>query len=185
MSQPQLDPLTRLADALLVREGPKTPAALQRQFAEAPDPSSWADFLSISLWLASEARAAVGPVRWPDSLRKRNGPERPGSSTSTRRTPWARKTRTPAIWSPWLSSLTPPTMPIRMGFVTSCARCGPVRMSPQWTCGSTCGRRPSGVSTGIGRRSAGSPSGANPASPGRFRQSWPPSAQRVEGFRSV
>lgn len=59
MSQPQLDHLIRLADALLVWEGPKTLAALQRQFVEAPDPSNWADFLRISPWLASEVRAAV------------------------------------------------------------------------------------------------------------------------------
>ena len=59
LSQPQLRYLIRLADALLVCEGPKTLAALQRQFVEAPDPSNFADFLRISPWLAAEVRAAV------------------------------------------------------------------------------------------------------------------------------
>lgn len=59
LSQPQLRHLIRLADALLVWEGPKTLTALQRQFVQAPDPSNWADFLRISPWSASEVRAAA------------------------------------------------------------------------------------------------------------------------------
>ena len=59
LSRPQLRHLIYLADALLVCEGPKTLAALQRQFVEAPDPSNFADFLRISPWSAAEVRAAV------------------------------------------------------------------------------------------------------------------------------
>lgn len=83
LSQPQLRHLIRLADALLVCEGPKTLAALQRQFVEAPDPSNFADFLRISPWLAAEVRAAVRArqVAWLIAEAERVGA--PGSSTST------------------------------------------------------------------------------------------------------
>lgn len=57
--QPQRRHLLNLADALLVCEGEKTIAALQRQFVEAPDASNMADFLRISPWQAKEVRAAL------------------------------------------------------------------------------------------------------------------------------
>src|SRR5919199_3795505 len=59
LSQPQRQHLLELVDALLVCEGRKTLAALQRQFLDATDPSNWADFLRISPWSAADARDAL------------------------------------------------------------------------------------------------------------------------------
>ncbi len=59
LSQPQRRHILNMADALLVCEGKKTLAALQRQLVEAPDASNMADFLRISPWQASEVRAAL------------------------------------------------------------------------------------------------------------------------------
>ena len=59
LSQPQRCHILNMADALLVCEGRKTLAALQRLFVEAPDASNMADFLRISPWQANEVRAAL------------------------------------------------------------------------------------------------------------------------------
>ncbi|MBU0493073.1 MAG: transposase [Chloroflexi bacterium] len=66
LSQPQRRHMLNMADALLVCEDTKTLAAQQRQFIEAPDASNMADFLRISPWSATEARAAlrVAQVTW-------------------------------------------------------------------------------------------------------------------------
>jgi hypothetical protein len=56
LSQPQVDHLLNMADALLVCEDKKTLAALQRQFVEAPDASNMADFLRISPWQIQAVR---------------------------------------------------------------------------------------------------------------------------------
>jgi hypothetical protein len=48
--------LINLADGILVTEGKKTLANIQRQFVEAPDPSNMADFLRISPWPTEEVR---------------------------------------------------------------------------------------------------------------------------------
>jgi hypothetical protein len=59
LSEPQRRHMLNMADALLVCEGDKTLAALQRQFVTAPDASNMADFLRISPWQADEVRAAL------------------------------------------------------------------------------------------------------------------------------
>lgn len=59
LSRPQRRHMLNMADALLVCEGKKTLAALQRQFVEAPDAANMADFLRISPWQANEVRAAL------------------------------------------------------------------------------------------------------------------------------
>jgi len=56
LTTPQRKHLVNFADAILVTEGKKTIANLQRQFVEAPDPSNMADFLRISPWPTEEAR---------------------------------------------------------------------------------------------------------------------------------
>ena len=56
---PQRQHMLNMADALLVCEGSKTQAALQRQFVEAPDASNMADFLRISPWQPGRIRAAL------------------------------------------------------------------------------------------------------------------------------
>ena len=53
---PQRQHMLNMADALLVCEGTKTLAALQRQFVQAPDASNMADFLRISPWHANDVR---------------------------------------------------------------------------------------------------------------------------------
>lgn len=66
LSQPQRRHILNMADALLVCEGRKTLAALQRQLVETPDASNMADFLRISPWRADEVRAALRrrQVQW-------------------------------------------------------------------------------------------------------------------------
>ena len=59
LSQPQAEHLLHLVDGLLVGDGRKTLAALQRQFIEATDPSNWADFLRISPWSPAEVRDSL------------------------------------------------------------------------------------------------------------------------------
>jgi hypothetical protein len=59
LTQPQRQHLLDLADALLVCEDRKTLPALQRQFLDATDPSSWADFLRLSPWSAELLRDAL------------------------------------------------------------------------------------------------------------------------------
>jgi hypothetical protein len=78
LSQPQRDHLLHLVDSLLVCDERKTLAALQRQFLDATDPSSWADFLRISPWSAADVRDALRrrQVAWLLELaRARNLPE--------------------------------------------------------------------------------------------------------------
>lgn len=60
LSQPQLRHVLNLADALLVCEGRKTLAELQRQFVECVDASNLADTLRIAPWRAAEVRGPVG-----------------------------------------------------------------------------------------------------------------------------
>ncbi len=50
LTEPQKQHLINLADGILVTEGKKTLANIQRQFVEAPTPSNIADFLRISPW---------------------------------------------------------------------------------------------------------------------------------------
>ena len=56
LTEPQKRHLINLADGILVTEGKKTLANIQRQFVEAPDPSNMADFLRISPWPTEEVR---------------------------------------------------------------------------------------------------------------------------------
>jgi hypothetical protein len=56
LSQPQLRHITRVADALLVAEGPKTLANLYRLHVEATDPSAVADCFRESPWTAADLR---------------------------------------------------------------------------------------------------------------------------------
>ncbi len=56
LTEPQRRHLVNLSDAILVTEGKKTLANLQRQFVEAPDPSNMADFLRISPWSTGTVR---------------------------------------------------------------------------------------------------------------------------------
>jgi hypothetical protein len=66
LSQPQANHLLNMADALLVCEGKKTLAALQRQCVEAPDASNMADFLRISPWEVQTVRQRLRAhqVKW-------------------------------------------------------------------------------------------------------------------------
>jgi len=75
LSRPQAHHILNMADALLVCEGTKTLAALQRQFVEAPDASNMADFLRISPWQASDVRAVlrVHQVAWLIAEAERTG----------------------------------------------------------------------------------------------------------------
>jgi len=75
LSQPQRDHLLQLADGLLVCDGPKTLAALQRQFLDSTDPSNWADFLRISPWQAEAVRTALRrhQVQWLVAEAQRRG----------------------------------------------------------------------------------------------------------------
>jgi hypothetical protein len=50
LTEPQKRHFINLTDGILVTEGKKTLANIQRQFVEAPDPSNMADFLRISPW---------------------------------------------------------------------------------------------------------------------------------------
>ena len=59
LSRPQSDHLLQFADSVLVCDGSKTLAALQRQFLDSTDSSNWADFLRISPWLAADVRTAL------------------------------------------------------------------------------------------------------------------------------
>jgi hypothetical protein len=59
LTRPQRDHLLQFADSLLVCNGSKTLAALQRQFLDSTDSSNWADFLRISPWLAADVRTAL------------------------------------------------------------------------------------------------------------------------------
>lgn len=54
LSAPQLRHVTRMADALLVSDAPKTIAELQRQFVDRFDPSNMADTLRIAPWTAED-----------------------------------------------------------------------------------------------------------------------------------
>ena len=56
LTEPQKRHLINLADGILVTEGKKTLANIQRQFVEAPDPSNMADFLRISPWDTDKMR---------------------------------------------------------------------------------------------------------------------------------
>jgi hypothetical protein len=59
LSAPQRQHLRDLCDALLVCEGERTLAALQRQFVETTDASNWAGLLRIGLWNAQRFRAEL------------------------------------------------------------------------------------------------------------------------------
>lgn len=56
LSAPQLRHVTRIADALLVTDAPKTLAELDRQFVDGVDPSNIADALRIAPWTAQDIR---------------------------------------------------------------------------------------------------------------------------------
>ncbi|MFQ5615913.1 MAG: hypothetical protein ACE5GO_05575, partial [Anaerolineales bacterium] len=75
LSKPQHHHLLNIADALLVCEGTKTLAALQRQFLQAPDASNMAGFLRISPWDAEKVRGALraNQVTWVTNQAERNG----------------------------------------------------------------------------------------------------------------
>jgi hypothetical protein len=60
LSQPQLQHVLNLADALLVCDSTKTLAELQRQFVECVDVSNMADTLRIAPWRAADIRQPVG-----------------------------------------------------------------------------------------------------------------------------
>ena len=59
LTEPQKQHLINLADGILVTEGKRTLANIQRQFVEAPDPSNMADFLRISPWSMPMTRRQV------------------------------------------------------------------------------------------------------------------------------
>ncbi len=56
LTEPQKRHLINLADGILVTEGKKTLANIQRQFVEAPDRFNIADFLRISPWPTEDVR---------------------------------------------------------------------------------------------------------------------------------
>jgi hypothetical protein len=60
LSKPQQQHVINLVDGLLVCEGPKTLAALQREFVECVDVSNMADTLRIAPWTANDLQEPVG-----------------------------------------------------------------------------------------------------------------------------
>lgn len=60
LSKPQKQHVINMVDALLVCDGPKTLAALQREFVECVDVSNIADTLRIAPWTAHDLQAPVG-----------------------------------------------------------------------------------------------------------------------------
>ena len=60
LSVPQKRHVINLVDALLVCDGPKTLAALQREFVECVDVSNMADTLRIAPWTANDLQEPVG-----------------------------------------------------------------------------------------------------------------------------
>lgn len=62
LSVPQQRHVINLVDALLVCEGPKTLAALQREFVECVDVSNMADTLRIAPWSANALQEPVGAL---------------------------------------------------------------------------------------------------------------------------
>lgn len=68
LSQPQLRHITRVADALLVAEGPKTLANLYRLCVEATDPSAVADCFRESPWTADDLRRPLQDFLLEDLL---------------------------------------------------------------------------------------------------------------------
>ncbi|MCL5995294.1 MAG: transposase, partial [Chloroflexi bacterium] len=62
LSQPQVQHVLNLADALLVCDSDKTLAELQRQFVECVDASNMADSLRIAPWTAQQVRQPVGAL---------------------------------------------------------------------------------------------------------------------------
>lgn len=60
LTQPQLQHVINLADALLVCDSEKTLSELQRQFVECVDASNMADTLRIAPWTAEDIRCRVG-----------------------------------------------------------------------------------------------------------------------------
>jgi hypothetical protein len=68
LSEPQWRHVLNLADALLVCDGDKTLAALQRQFVECVDASNMADTLRIAPWSAVAVRAPLGQFMLRDAL---------------------------------------------------------------------------------------------------------------------
>jgi len=60
LSAPQQRHVINLVDALLVCDGPKTLAALQREFVECVDVSNMADTLRIAPWTANDLQEPVG-----------------------------------------------------------------------------------------------------------------------------
>ncbi len=68
LSQPQLQHVLNLADALLVCDSTKTLAELQRQFVECVDASNMADTLRIAPWCAGDLRQPVGTFLLREAL---------------------------------------------------------------------------------------------------------------------
>jgi hypothetical protein len=68
LSEPQRQHVLNLADALLVCDGDKTLAALQRQFVECVDASNMADTLRIAPWSAAALREPLGQFMLRDAL---------------------------------------------------------------------------------------------------------------------
>ncbi len=68
LSQPQLQHVRNLADAVLVCDAPKTLAAWQRQFVECVDVSNMADTLRIAPWTAADLHQPVGTFLLRDAL---------------------------------------------------------------------------------------------------------------------
>jgi len=57
--QPQLNHVTRVADAIIMCESHKTLSNLYRQFVEAPDPTAAADCFRVSPWTAEDLRSPL------------------------------------------------------------------------------------------------------------------------------
>src|SRR5512135_2764544 len=68
LSQPQLQHVLNLADALLVCDSTKTLSELQRQFVECVDASNMADTLRIAPWRACDLRQPVGTFLLREAL---------------------------------------------------------------------------------------------------------------------
>jgi hypothetical protein len=70
LSVPQLRHVTNVVDGLLVTDGPKTLAEIQRQFVECADPSNIADTFRIGPWTVADIREPLASLLMQTALER-------------------------------------------------------------------------------------------------------------------
>ena len=168
LSRPQRDHLLHFTDSLLVCDGSKTLAALQRQFLDSTDPSNWADFLRISPWLAADVRTALRrhQVEWLVAEAQRRGlPKVLYVNLDDSLGKKDKKTShvEPVDWFHDHNESTPASPATTRLFATWNALRAPGISPPRSTCDFTCATRPCGDSIVIAPPSTGCTSAASSA----------------------